>query len=277
MITRLLSALVLVIVLALPVAFGPAWVLLILAMIVIPWCVYELMHATLSKSASALGYILMAGTLGCLWYSYQADFFLLYLFMAGIALSIIIAGLYLFEKEMATGRDVALALSGIIYPIGLFSFWILLRNAPDGRFWMIFGLVCTFIADGGAYFAGRSLGKHKISPRLSPKKTVEGLVGGIAASIIFGLLFAFSYPKLSDLIPYFDPFIKTYPVWLFIVLGFVIALLDLAGDLTASMFKREFGIKDFGNIIPGHGGMLDRMDGVIPVGAALYLILSFIN
>jgi phosphatidate cytidylyltransferase len=277
MITRLLSALVLVIVLALPVALGPAWVLLILAMIVIPWCVYELMHATLSKSASALGYILMVGTVGYLWYAYQADFFLLCLFGAGTALSIIIAGLYLFEKEMATGRDLALALSGIIYPIGLFSFWILLRNAPDGRFWMIFGLICTFIADGGAYFAGRSLGKHKISPRLSPKKTVEGLVGGIAASIVFGLLFAFGYPKLSDLIPYFEPFIRTYPVWLFIVLGFVIALLDLAGDLTASMFKREFGIKDFGNIIPGHGGMLDRMDGVIPVGAALYIILSFIN
>jgi len=277
MITRLLSALVLIIVLALPVAFGPAWVLLFLAMIVIPWCVYELMHATLSKSASALGYILMAGTVGCLWYSYQTDFFLLYLFMAGIALSIIIAGLYLFEKEMATGRDVALALSGIIYPIGLFSFWILLRNAPDGRFWMIFGLVCTFISDGGAYFAGKYLGRHKVSPRLSPKKTVEGLIGGIAASMIFGLLLGLGYDRITDSVSMMEPFIRTYPVWLFIILGFLIALLDLAGDLTASMFKREFGIKDFGNIIPGHGGMLDRMDGIIPVGAALYIILSFIN
>ncbi|HEY9162191.1 MAG TPA: phosphatidate cytidylyltransferase [Desulfomonilia bacterium] len=277
MIKRLLSALVLVIVLALPVVFGPAWVLLLFAMIVIPWCVYELMHATLSKSASVLGYILMAGTVGCLWYSYQADFFLLYVIMAGITLSIIIAGLYLFEKKMATGRDVALALSGIIYPIGLFTFWVLLRNAPDGRFWMIFGLLCTFIADGGAYFAGKYLGKHKLSPRLSPKKTVEGLIGGIAASVIFGLLLGLGYDKITDSVSIMEPFIRTYPAGLFILLGFVIALLDLAGDLTASMFKREFGIKDFGNIIPGHGGMLDRMDGVIPVGAALYIILSFIN
>jgi phosphatidate cytidylyltransferase len=276
MITRLLSALVMIIVLAIPVAFGPAWVLLVIAMIVVPWCVYELMRSTISKSASILGYILMAGTEGFLWYSYQANFVLLFLFSAGVALSLIIAGLYLFEKEMATGRDVAISLSGLIYPIGLFSFWILLRNAPDGRFWMIFGLTCTFIADGGAYFAGKYLGKHKLSPRLSPKKTVEGLIGGIAASIIFGLLFAFGYPKLSDLIPYIEPIIRSYPFWLFIMLSVAVALLDLAGDLMASMFKREFGIKDFGNIIPGHGGMLDRMDGVIPVGAALYIILSLI-
>jgi phosphatidate cytidylyltransferase len=277
MITRLLSALVLIIVLAVPVVFGPAWVLLFLAMIVVPWCVYELMHATLSKSASALGYILMAATEGFFWYSYQANFVLLWLFGAGTALCIIIAGLYLFEKEMATGRDVAIALSCIIYPIGLFSFWILVRNAPDGRFWMIFGLICTFIADAGAYFAGKYLGKHKVSPRLSPKKTVEGLIGGIAASVILGLVLGLGYDKIANVLSMMEPFVRSYPVWLFVVLGFVIALLDLAGDLTASMFKREFGIKDFGNIIPGHGGMLDRMDGVIPVGAALYLILSFIT
>jgi phosphatidate cytidylyltransferase len=277
MITRLLSALVLIVIMAVPVVFGPAWVLLVLAMIVVPWCVYELMHSTLSKSAAALGYILMAGTEGFLWYSYQANFILLFLFSAGIALSVIIAGLYLFEKEMATGRDVAIALSGLIYPIGLFSFWILLRNAPDGRFWMIFGLVCTFIADGGAYFAGKYLGRHKLSRRLSPKKTVEGLIGGIAASIILGLLLGLGYEKMSNVFSTIEPFIRTYPIWLFIVLSFAVSLLDLAGDLTASMFKREFGIKDFGNVIPGHGGMLDRMDGVIPVGAALYIILTFIG
>jgi phosphatidate cytidylyltransferase len=141
---------------------------------------------------------------------------------------------------------------------------------------MIFGLICTFIADGGAYFAGKYLGKHKLSPRLSPKKTVEGLIGGVAASIILGLVLGLGYEKMTNSCSMLEPFIRSYPVWLFIVLSFAVALLDLAGDLMASMFKREFGIKDFGNIIPGHGGMLDRMDGVIPVGAALYIILSFI-
>ena len=277
MITRLLSALVMIIVLAIPVAFGPAWVLLVIAIIVVPWCVYELMRSTISKSASVLSYILMAGTEGFLWYSYQTSFMMLFLFSAGVALSIIVAGLYLFEKEMATGRDVAIALSGLIYPIGLFSFWILLRNAPDGRFWMIFGLICTFIADGGAYFSGKYLGKRKLSPRLSPKKTVEGLIGGIAASVIMGLALGLGYEKIANACSMLEPFTRSYPVWLFIVLSFSVALLDLAGDLMASMFKREFGIKDFGNIIPGHGGMLDRMDGVIPVGAALYIILSFLT
>jgi phosphatidate cytidylyltransferase len=274
MLTRLISALVMVIVLALPVAFGPAWALLALAMIVVPWCVYELMKATLTKSAMVLAYILMAGTEGLLWYAHKSDFISMALLSAGTALCIIIVGLYLFEKEMAKASDVASALSGLIYPGGLFIFWILLRNAPDGRFWMIFGMICTFIADGGAYFAGKTLGKHKLSPRLSPKKTVEGLLGGIAASILFGIIFGLGYSFLASSTSLWEPFIKAYPVWLFAVLGLTVGLLDLAGDLMASMFKRDYGIKDFGNIIPGHGGMLDRMDGIIPVGAALYIIIS---
>lgn len=274
MLTRILSALVMVLVLAIPVAFGPEWVLIAFAFIVIPWCVYELAKATLTKSAMVLGYILMAATEGFIWYAYQGNFTNLFLLGTCTALSIIIVGLYLFEKELATGRDVAAALSGIIYPVSLFIFWILLRNSPDGRFWMIFGLLCTFIADGGAYFSGKYLGKRKLSPRLSPKKTVEGLLGGIAASVIFGIIFGLGYSKLTDWTSLLEPFIRSYPVWLYIVLGITVALLDLAGDLMASMFKREYGIKDFGNVIPGHGGMLDRMDGIIPVGAALYIIIN---
>lgn len=276
MVKRLISAFVLIAVLAVPVAFGPAWVLLVLGMVVMPWCVYELIRATVSKGAMVLGYILMAGMEGLLWYAYQANFVLLTLLSAAIALSVMIVGLYLFEKKAATGRDVAIAFSGLVYPAGLFIFWIMVRNAPDGRFWMIYGLVCTFIADAGAYFVGKPFGRHKLCPRLSPKKTVEGLIGGICASIILGLAIGLGYAKLTNVLPMFEPLLRIYPAWLFVVLGFVIALLDLAGDLIASMYKREFGIKDFGNIIPGHGGMLDRMDGVIPVGAALYIILTLI-
>jgi phosphatidate cytidylyltransferase len=276
MLTRLLSALVMVIVIALPVMFGPAWVVLVFAMVMVPWFVFELMKATLSKTAHVLGYILMVGSEGLVWYAHQVDFVLLFMVSACTALSIIIAGLYLYEKGKATGRDVAIALSGLVYPAGLSIFVVLLRYAPDGRFWVLFGSVCTFIADGGAYFAGRSLGRHKLSLNISPEKTLEGLAGGIAASIVFGFIFALSYPKVSQLTTLWEPLIRTYPMWLFIVLGFAIALLGLAGDLTASMYKREFGIKDFGNVIPGHGGLLDRMDGGITVGAALYIIQSFI-
>jgi phosphatidate cytidylyltransferase len=276
MIIRLLSALVLIIVLALPVAFGPAWVVLVFAMIVVPWCAFELMKATLSKTAHVLGYILMVGTEGLLWYAHKGDFMLLFMVSTCTALSIIIAGLYLYEKGWATGRDVAIALSGLVYPSGLCCFVVMLRYAPDGRFWMIFAIVCTFIADGGAYFAGRSLGRHKLSPNLSPEKTIEGLAGGIAASMVFGLIFALCYTKISELTTVWEPLIRTYPVWLYIVLGLAAALLGLAGDLNASMYKREFAIKNFGNVIPGHGGMLDRMDSGITVGAALYIILSFI-
>jgi phosphatidate cytidylyltransferase len=107
----------------------------------------------------------------------------------------------------------------------------------------------------------------RLSPRLSPKKTWEGLLGGIAVSIASGIVFTLIYAQIV-------PLQGTYPLWLIVVLGFAIAVLDLMGDLTASMFKREFDVKDMGSLIPGHGGMLDRMDGVIPVGAALYIIIQ---
>jgi phosphatidate cytidylyltransferase len=276
MLTRILSALVMIIVLGVPVIFGPAWVFLAFAMIGGPWCVYELMKAILPRSAMILGYILMAGTEGLFWYAYKGDFLMISIVSAVAALTIIIVGLYLFERDKAKASDIALAVSGLIYPAGLLAFWILVRNAADGRFWIILGLTCTFIADGGAYFAGRYLGRHKISPRLSPKKTLEGVIGGIAASVLFGVFFGMFYPKLSQTTTLLEPFLKSYPLWLYAVLGIAVALLDLAGDLMASMIKREYGIKDFGNVIPGHGGLLDRADGIIPVGAALYIIISFL-
>jgi phosphatidate cytidylyltransferase len=135
---------------------------------------------------------------------------------------------------------------------------------------MIFGLLCTFLSDAGAYYTGKNLGKIRLSPRLSPKKTWEGLLGGIAVSIVSGIVFTLIYAQIV-------PLQGTYPLWLIVVLGFAIAVLDLMGDLTASMFKREFDVKDMGSLIPGHGGMLDRMDGVIPVGAALYIIIQVLR
>ena len=267
---RLISALILVLVLALPVVFGPAWVLLIMAVIVIPMCIFELMRVCLSKDARLLGWIVFYASFPFLWFTYRGNLSAIYCIMIGMSLAVMGFGLYLYEHEKASAREMGLALSTIIYPLTLFSFWILVRNGIDGRFWMIFGLLCTFLSDAGAYYTGKNLGKMRLSPRLSPKKTWEGLLGGIAVSIVSGIVFTLIYAQIV-------PLQGTYPLWLIVVLGFAIAVLDLMGDLTASMFKREFDVKDMGSLIPGHGGMLDRMDGVIPVGAALYIIIQVLR
>jgi phosphatidate cytidylyltransferase len=268
--TRFLSALVLAVVLALPVIFGPPWVFFIVVLIILPMCIFELMRACLTPTARLLGWIVFYGSLPFLWFTWQGQGTAAYFTLTALALFIIALGLVLFERGLASAREVALALSGLIYPLLLLSFWLSLRMSVDGRFWMVFGLVCTFISDTGAYYIGKNFGRHRLAPRLSPKKTWEGFFGGCASASLAGIVYFLVYPLC-------EPLYGHYALWMIVILSLTVAVLDLIGDLTASMFKREFDIKDLGTLIPGHGGMLDRMDGIVPVGAALYIIIQVLT
>ena len=120
---------------------------------------------------------------------------------------------------------------------------------PDGLTWIFFVLVSTWAADTGAYFSGRFLGKRKLLERISPKKTWEGVWGGLALSIVIAVCWTLT-----------DPFI---PVAHAAALGAVLAASGVVGDLVESMFKRARGIKDSGGIMPGHGGLFDRVDSLL--------------
>lgn len=134
---------------------------------------------------------------------------------------------------------------------------------------LIFTFMGSWVADSGAYFAGTFFGKHKLCPEISPKKTVEGLIGGAITNGIAFAAFAFGANAiLGDEI--FSPII-------FALLGIVCCFLGLLGDLTASLIKRECGIKDYGNIMPGHGGAMDRFDSVIYVAPFMLAVFSQIT
>jgi len=132
-----------------------------------------------------------------------------------------------------------------------------------GAWWLLFVLLLVWGADSGAYMFGKMFGKHKLAPKVSPGKTWEGFLGGLVTSALIAVLFATLAPL-------------TVSTGTLVICAIIATLASVLGDLTESMFKREAGIKDSGNLIPGHGGILDRIDSLtaaVPVFACLLLLV----
>jgi len=163
------------------------------------------------------------------------------------------------------GARLGLAILGLVYVGGLTApLGLLHRLLPDGPRWVLTAIGATFANDTGAYFAGRALGRHKLYPKISPGKTVEGAFGGLAASI--GALFLFRATFFSAL-TVADCLLVAIPA----------AVLGPIGDLVESMLKRSAGFKDSGHLIPGHGGLLDRLDALLFVSAWVYAYAVYLR
>lgn len=140
-------------------------------------------------------------------------------------------------------------------------------DKENGLFLLIMGLCGAWIADTGAYFSGVALGKHKLCPEISPKKTIEGFIGGILTTgIVYAVAFTMYYGGKFNL---------QYTLITF-ALGVVCAVIGTVGDLSASMVKRQIGFKDYGNIMPGHGGLMDRFDSILFVLPAFYTFITLL-
>lgn len=166
----------------------------------------------------------------------------------------IIPALFQFESGYSKAvYNFAVTFSGILYLGWVGSFLISLRALPDGLGWTLTALPATWLADSGAYFIGRWLGKRRMSPRLSPRKTWAGFVGALVWGVPSGLLLVLLWRTVG-----FLP--AQTPLWQGAVMGLALAVLTPIGDLFVSLIKRTAGVKDTGNLIPGHGGILDRID-----------------
>lgn len=159
--------------------------------------------------------------------------------------------------------------SGIVYPF-LIGALVRLRGMESGKYYILVAFIISMVADSGAYFVGRACGKHKLAPVVSPKKTVEGAIGGVVVNILGMALYTLILNKCFGFtqVNYFYAAIY----------GVVGALGSMLGDLTLSVVKRQVGIKDYGNLIPGHGGILDRFDSTMicaPIAEILILLLPF--
>lgn len=153
-------------------------------------------------------------------------------------------------------RDVFSGLFVLVYVAFLASFTVLLIDTDRGQWW-VFGLVATVVSvDVGAYAAGVTLGKHKMTPRISPNKTWEGFAGAAVSAMIVGVVISI--------------FALQQPWWVGIILGVVVLLTATGGDLTESLIKRNLGVKDMSTWIPGHGGFLDRLDSLLPSAVGVF-------
>lgn len=134
-------------------------------------------------------------------------------------------------------------------------------------FLILCAMYCAWMSDTWAYFVGRKLGKHKLAPKISPKKSVEGAIGGVFGTTLFCVVTYF----ICD---HFFFYLETLNVWMVLVAAIILAVLGMCGDLSASVIKRNFGEKDFGNLFPGHGGVLDRIDSFLVTMPALYVMIE---
>jgi len=161
--------------------------------------------------------------------------------------------------------DFMVTLGGTLYIGGLGVCLIALRDLPDGMYWLFIAIVAVALADTGAYFIGSSLGKHRFAPRVSPRKTWEGYAGGVVFSALGGLGVAALCHPAAPAISAVDG----------LILGLTLGLLCPLGDLGESLLKRPFGLKNSSNLLPGHGGMLDRIDSWLWAGVLGYILVRF--
>lgn len=189
-----------------------------------------------------------------------------------IALVLVLLLAMLKGYAYTTFEDVAVSVfAGALVPFG-FSVFIRLRDMFQieqfGIYLIFYGLICALATDSGAQLAGMAFGKHKMSPNISPKKTVEGAIGGLIFSLILNAVAMILYNRLPDFK------MDEFAVTVLLAACLPVSFLGMMGDLSASVLKRNFGVKDFGKIFPGHGGVMDRFDSsmfTLPVTYALAL------
>ena len=258
--TRLISGIVLVII-ALATIISGSWILFFTLLAVSLIGMREL-YKVMKVSDEHVTVLELVGYLGAVLYyiAMKADFGN-YGTMAIIISMILILFVYVFGYPKYRAEQVMAAFFGMVYVAVMLSFIYLTRNLPDGKFlvWLIF--LCSWGCDTCAYCVGMLIGKHKMAPVLSPKKSIEGAVGGVAGAALLGVIYAAATQgKMAE----------------YALICAVGALISMVGDLAASAIKRNQNIKDYGKLIPGHGGILDRFDSVIITAPVIYYLAKMI-
>lgn len=264
--TRLASGIVLVIIALLTMSLGGiplAVTLLIISLIAYRELSKALLCATDDKKLNALEIV---GMLGVTAY-YAAVYFSdaeVFLLMCIVAVFMAEMFLYVVTFPKYQAKQVVAAVFSFLYAPVMLSFVYLTRECPQGIYMVWLILISSWGCDTCAYAVGKLIGKRKIFPQLSPKKSLEGCIGGVAGAALLGGLYGYFFVE------------KAFPdqtvMWIIAFICAVGAIMSMVGDLAASAIKRNHDIKDYGSLIPGHGGIMDRFDSMIVTAPMIYFL-----
>jgi phosphatidate cytidylyltransferase len=247
---------------AIPLALVVIWVILFQPTQALMWLLYvvALIAGWEWSRLGGLDFVIARGVyalLACLspWLllRYADDFIPVYVSAAALCWLLVTAWLFRARPCAASQAlsPLKLLFGMLVIPAAVLAMHAIHSSRLQGPDWLLFGLMLVWVADIGAYFSGKNFGRHKLAPHISPGKTREGLYGAAAAVALYSLAGAW----------YFDFSLELSVLMLLLML--VLSLISVAGDLFESLMKREFGVKDSGAILPGHGGVLDRIDSVL--------------
>lgn len=261
---RLISGIILVIIALVTIILGKD-VLLVTVVAISVIGFYELakVYGLQWKLPGICGYIATIGYYALIRMDYKE-----YIIVFFIAYLIVLMGTYVFTFPKFKAEDLMVCFFGMFYVVLMLSYIYQVRIMQDGAYivWLIF--LCSWGCDTCAYLVGVMFGKHKMAPVLSPKKSIEGGIGGVAGAALLGFIYATIF---KDKITIDNANI------IFPIVCAVGGIISQIGDLTASGIKRNHNIKDYSRLIPGHGGILDRFDSVIITAPIIYYLVTFLT
>ena len=263
--TRLLSGIVLVLIAL--VTVGSGGIVLFATTVAISMIglfeLYRVMKIQ-KKVIGYFGYLTVVSYYGLLWFHGEQ-----FMMLMSIAFLMILMTIYVFTFPKYKTEEVTVAFFGVFYVAVMLSYLYQVRVMPDGKYlvWLIF--LSSWGCDTCAYCVGMLIGKHKLAPVLSPKKSIEGAVGGVAGAALLGFLYATVFgASMAE--------VKNPQVACALACA-IAAVISQIGDLAASAIKRNHQVKDYGHLIPGHGGILDRFDSMLFTAPAIYFAVMFLR
>lgn len=263
--TRLISGVLLVLVAILVVSSGGSILFITTGMISLIG-LYELYHVIKIEKdiLGMIGYLTVISYYGLLWFDGHN-----YIVLMAIAALMVMMSAYVFTFPKYKLEQISIAFLGVFYVSIMLSYLYQVRMMIDGVYlvWLVF--ISSWGCDTCAYCFGMLFGKHKLAPVLSPKKSIEGAVGGVFGATVLGLLYGIVFGRYMDEV--------ANPQLACALACAIASMISQIGDLAASGIKRNYNVKDYGHLIPGHGGILDRFDSMLFTAPAIFFALTFLR